>query len=224
MSLKKGLVISGGFRARRAPSPAIRSAANEPNTGFIVPLLKSFADRSRAAHLAQSLIGRVERAGSVCRVPASDVEKLIIKSVREHLKPCPSIDDRDLITTRLARVEVQPKQLIIHLTGAPSATANRRKTAHSVLRVPWQRTSSNRRREILLPEGMPLQHARPIRSETRATLVAAIARGRPRKRVIHNADARVLDRDIQSSKMVHAALLLLMLGARTNGDPVSPSA
>jgi site-specific DNA recombinase len=35
-----------------------------------------------------------------------------------------------------------------------------------------------RRREILLPEGMPSQHARPIRSETRATLVAAIARGR----------------------------------------------
>jgi hypothetical protein len=59
-------------------------------------------------------------------VPASDVEKLIIKSVREHLKPCPSIDDRDLITTQLARVEVQPKQLIIHLTGAPSATAKSR--------------------------------------------------------------------------------------------------
>src|SRR6266480_6997150 len=31
--------------------------------------------------------------------------------------------------------------------------------------------------------------------------------------VIHNADARVLDRNVQSSKMVHAALLLLMLEA-----------
>jgi hypothetical protein len=29
--------------------------------------------------------------------------------------------------------------------------------------------------------------------------------------VIHNADARLLDRNVQSSKMVHAALLLLML-------------
>jgi len=38
-------------------------------------------------------------------------------------------------------------------------------------------------------------------------------------RVIHNADARVLDRDIQSSKIVHAALLLLMLGARTTVTP-----
>src|SRR5690349_18364521 len=37
-------------------------------------------------------------------------------------------------------------------------------------------------------------------------------------RVIHNADARVLDRYVQSSKMVHAALLL-MLGARTTVTP-----
>src|SRR5690348_2642346 len=35
---------------------------------------------------------------------------------------------------------------------------------------------------------------------------------------IHNADARVLDRYVQSSKMVHAALLL-MLGARTTVTP-----
>jgi hypothetical protein len=32
-------------------------------------------------------------------------------------------------------------------------------------------------------------------------------------RIIHNADARLLDRNVQSSKMVHAALLLLMLEA-----------
>src|SRR4029434_11241104 len=33
--------------------------------------------------------------------------------------------------------------------------------------------------------------------------------------VIHNADARLLDRNVQSPKMVHAALLLLMLEAVT---------
>src|SRR5207247_9891343 len=38
-------------------------------------------------------------------------------------------------------------------------------------------------------------------------------------RVIHNADARVLDRYVQSSKIVHAALLLLMLGAPTTVTP-----
>jgi hypothetical protein len=38
-------------------------------------------------------------------------------------------------------------------------------------------------------------------------------------RAIHNADARVLDRNVQSSKIVHAALLFLMLGARTTVTP-----
>src|SRR5665811_747868 len=33
--------------------------------------------------------------------------------------------------------------------------------------------------------------------------------------IIHNADARLLDRHVESSKMVHAALLLLMLEAVT---------
>src|SRR6516225_5050614 len=42
-------------------------------------------------------------------------------------------------------------------------------------------------------------------------------------RVIHNADARVLDRNVQSRKIIHAALLLLMLEA-AHADLVSPSA
>jgi hypothetical protein len=112
-------------------------------------------------------------------VPATDIEALVIKSVREHFKPSQPIDDRSLIHTRVARVEVQPKQLVIRLAEEPKATATRKKTrANGVLHVPWQRTPSTRRREILLPEGTPPQLARPIRSETRATLVAAIARGR----------------------------------------------
>jgi site-specific DNA recombinase len=123
--------------------------------------------------------GTAERTGSVRRVPATEVEALVIKSVREHLKPPSSVDDRSLVTTRLARVDVQPKQLVIHLAGEPNATANRKKTsANGALRIPWQRTLSTRRREILLPEGMSPQQSRPIRSETRATLVAAITRGR----------------------------------------------
>jgi site-specific DNA recombinase len=131
-------------------------------------------------YLSSALLqGIAERAGSVRRAPATDIEALVIKSVREHLKPSQPIDDRSLINTHVARVEVQPKQLVIRLTGEPKATANRKETrANGALHVPWQRIPSTRCREILLPEGMPPQHARPIRSETRATLVAAIARGR----------------------------------------------
>src|SRR6516162_2505066 len=42
-------------------------------------------------------------------------------------------------------------------------------------------------------------------------------------RIIHNADARLLDRHVESSKIVHAVLLLLMLEA-ADADLVSPSA
>jgi hypothetical protein len=41
--------------------------------------------------------------------------------------------------------------------------------------------------------------------------------------LIHNADGGLLDRHVQSSKMVHAALLLLMLEA-VHTDLVSASA
>jgi hypothetical protein len=47
-----------------------------------------------------------------------------------------------------------------------------------ILEIPWRKRIGKRRREILLPDGIPPQHARPIRSETRATLIASIARGR----------------------------------------------
>jgi hypothetical protein len=43
-----------------------------------------------------------------------------------------------------------------------------------VIEVPWCKTPSTRRREVLVPEDA----RRPIRSENRATLVASIARGR----------------------------------------------
>jgi site-specific DNA recombinase len=125
---------------------------------------------------AALLIGAADCAGSVRRVPATDIEALVIKSVREHLKPAAPIDDRNLIEAHVARVEVQPSQLIIHL--AQNEGTNRKASDEGSLRIAWCKEPTTRRREILLPEGTSQQNARPIRSETRATLVASIARGR----------------------------------------------
>ena len=129
-------------------------------------------------YLSSALLhGAAERAGSVRRVPAADIEALVIRSVREHLKPSQEIDDRSLVNTHVARVEVQPEQLIIQLAEAQGS--DRQKAgSNAALQVPWHKTTSTRRREILVPDGMSPQHARPIRSENRATLVASIARGR----------------------------------------------
>jgi site-specific DNA recombinase len=118
-----------------------------------------------------------ERAGSIRRVPAADVEALVVRSVRDHLKLSQPIDDRSLVTTHVAHVEVQPQQLVVQLAQINKSN-RRRSEADKTLHVPWHKTPSTRRREILLPSGTPLEHAHPIRSETRATLVTSIARGR----------------------------------------------
>jgi site-specific DNA recombinase len=123
------------------------------------------------------LNGEGERAGSTSRVPAVEIETLITRSLRERFKLNASIDDRSLINTHVSRVEVQPEHLIIRLAQVQK-TNRQQAGAKRMLHVPWHKTPSKRRREILLPDAIRPENARPIRSETRATLVASIARGR----------------------------------------------
>lgn len=129
-------------------------------------------------YLSSALLqGAAEHAGSVRRVPAAEVEALVVRSVRQHLEPLGPIDDRSLTNIHIERVEVRPKQLVIRLAQA-SGAGPQQTEAIGALHVPWQKTTSTRRREVLLPQGTAPQQVRPIRSETRATLVASIARGR----------------------------------------------
>jgi hypothetical protein len=67
--------------------------------------------------------------------------------------------------------------LVIELANA-NGSDRRRKRSRDVIEVPWRKTLSTRHREILLPESVQPKNARPIRSESRALLVASIARGR----------------------------------------------
>ena len=129
-------------------------------------------------YLSVTLVqGAAERAGSVRRVPAAAIEALVVRSVREHLRLSPTLDDRSLVNTHVARVDVRPHQLVIKLAQPPAANPQK-EGDDGVLHVDWQKTISTRRREIIVPEGAGPQYARPIRAETRATLVASIARGR----------------------------------------------
>jgi hypothetical protein len=122
------------------------------------------------------LQGAGDRAGSISRVPAGKIEATVVKSVREHLNLLPSMDDRSLVNAFVRRVEIQRERLVIQLTDG---SGNSREGGGSrVLHVPWQKTPSTRRRELILPQGGTSQTVRPIPSETRATLIASIARGR----------------------------------------------
>jgi DNA invertase Pin-like site-specific DNA recombinase len=123
------------------------------------------------------LEGRTELAGTVSRVPAVEIEDLIVGTVRDRLNQSAEIEDRALISTHVVRVEVQPDQLMIELSKGKGA-GRKQTRSRNVLKVSWHKMPSKRRREVLVPTSIRPQDARPIRSENRALLVASIARGR----------------------------------------------
>jgi site-specific DNA recombinase len=136
------------------------------------------------------LHGQAERAGSVRRVPAAEIEALVGRAVREHLKDPTQTEDRDLISTHVVRVEVQVDQLAVELNSPkqrqvrgqgngslPDDEPGEQDADRTVLHIPWRKIPSKRRREIIIPKSAAPQGTRPIRAETRAKLVASIARG-----------------------------------------------
>jgi site-specific DNA recombinase len=125
------------------------------------------------------LHGQGGRVGSVRRVPAGEVDALVGSAVRQHFGDSAEIADRDLIRNHVVRVEVQADQLVVELkadtsSSPPNAVDNER----PLVRIPWKKTPMKRRREIIVPASVSPHDRRPIRAETRATLVASMARGR----------------------------------------------
>jgi site-specific DNA recombinase len=145
--------------------------------------------------------GQPDKAATLNRVSATEIETVIISALRKHLKVqsnnkpgaqgSGSPNDKDLISTHIARVDVKPDHLAVQLCGKPDQRSRERHQALSseggmadhananTMVVPWRKTPSKRPREIILPAGTSSrQDLRPIRAETRARLVTAIAKGR----------------------------------------------
>jgi site-specific DNA recombinase len=146
-------------------------------------------------------------------VAAVEIEKLVIGAVRKHLgtrlrnevgaeSPI-SLNDKELLSTHITRVDVKQDHLAIQLVVMPeqgTRTPNGRRSkdyktdinqgesrdrggqSHSdanILVVHWKKTSSRQPREIIPPAPKSSrQDPRPIRAETRAKLVTAIATAR----------------------------------------------
>jgi site-specific DNA recombinase len=123
--------------------------------------------------------------GSVSRVPAAELEDVIVKSLQAHLiaqKEKPSsggtqVGDRKMVQDSITRVDVHEDHLVIRLKSADGEETSD-PTDDQLLSIPWQKPPSRRSRQILLPHGIPRSEVRPTRIERRARLVSAIARGR----------------------------------------------
>jgi site-specific DNA recombinase len=122
-------------------------------------------------------------AGSVSRVPASDIEDTVVKSLKEHFavkqdrstSSKMNLGDRDDLAQLVAGVVVHRDRLIIRLKSDRTDEASDCPDDQS-LTIPWQKPPSKKPRQILLPHNA--SDIRPEQFERRARLVSAIARGR----------------------------------------------
>jgi DNA invertase Pin-like site-specific DNA recombinase len=127
---------------------------------------------------------KTARVGSVSRIPATEIEDVIVKSLHKHLiaqkeKPpkATQVGDRKVLQDSIARIDVHEDHLAIRLKSADDEETSD-STDDRLLSIPWQKQPSKRSRQILLPHGIPRNDVRPTRIERRARLVSAIARGR----------------------------------------------
>jgi hypothetical protein len=129
-------------------------------------------------------VSKTASVGSISRVPAADIEDIIVKSISEHLraqyeKPSSPAEaaDRSTILEHIARIDVHSDRLFIQLKSNEAEEEANANDGH-VISIPWQKPPSKRSRQILLPHGASRAAVRPERAERRARLVAVIARGR----------------------------------------------
>ena len=130
---------------------------------------------------------KTAKVGSVTRVPAADVEEIVVKNLNEHLRGQigkSATIGPSAITEFIDRIEVHKDRLAVQLK--PQLTEATIKTADDIeepaadllLSIPWQKPPVKRFREVLLPHGSSRKETRPERPERRLRLVSSIARGR----------------------------------------------
>jgi DNA invertase Pin-like site-specific DNA recombinase len=170
------------------PSPARRAASEAPLIGRI---FDDRGNRMSPSHTrkrgityryyisAPLLQGQPERAGMIRRVPAVEIEKIVADALRREIGPTQTAHgDERLLNDHVSRVEVHPNKLMVDIKALQHPSSTDRKSNRRTLQVPWKKPPSKRRREIIPPTSSNGKDFRPIRIETRATLIAAIAQGR----------------------------------------------
>src|ERR1700710_1789175 len=128
---------------------------------------------------------KIASLGSVSRIPATEIEDIVVKSINEHLiarKERPAagaanVGDRKLVIERSARIDVHEDRLVIRLKSVGGEEASDA-ADENLISIPWRKPPSRKSRQILVPLGVPKSDVRRTRIERRARLVSAIARGR----------------------------------------------
>jgi len=113
--------------------------------------------------------------------PIVDYQRCIVEALnvlRREINAPADIEDGDLITIHVGRVEVRPKQLMLELKAQAGDQDEDGSAEPKVIEIPWTKPPSKRRREIIVSDSASKEDTRPIRADARVRLVVAIAQGR----------------------------------------------
>jgi hypothetical protein len=96
------------------------------------------------------------------RLPAAEIEDIIVKTINAHLiasreRPASgaaNIGDGKAVTERAERIDVHLDRLVIRLKAVDREEASEA-ADENVVSIPWQKPSSRRSRQILVPHGVP---------------------------------------------------------------------
>jgi site-specific DNA recombinase len=141
-------------------------------------------------YVSQALIqNRKAEVGSVARVPAPEIETLVLDGIRKHLaaseEPPTAVADRDLIQHHIEHVVIKPQAVEVHLLPESEArvqagtddTGNsdyKQPSSTTTITLPWTAPSFSAVKGIVhAPSAAPA-----MKPETRETLLGAIAKAR----------------------------------------------
>ena len=166
--------------------------------------------------------GQKGQSGSVHRVPAIEIETIVVKAIREQLGLPSGSDDRDLFAAYVESVRVHSDRIMIVMNQSDlenSATSAddpiEDPAAPVTLAIPWSKAATKRHREIIVPEGGSDRRVRPARAETRDKLLTSIAQGRRWLSQVISGSASIdaiTEREGCSPRRVNMMLSLAFLG------------
>ena len=126
--------------------------------------------------------GRKEEAGSVARIPAMDIEQIVMEAMKQTLRSASprskTLSDTEMTRDHIERIVVRPRSIEIAMTGAEQGSDDDDNTNQNIVRVAWSGRINNPRREVLAPRGLDASPSPAMRSQPRAKLIVAIATAR----------------------------------------------
>jgi site-specific DNA recombinase len=155
------------------------------------------------------LDGRKDACGTHPRVPADQIESLVVEAARVHrgVSGTGGDDIREVLQS-VRRIVIAKETLSIELD-------NTKGNEQGVLEISWKPKPGKPKREVIEPASGATGDERPIRSEVRVTLVRAIALGRLWLQELVTGSMKDTDqiatREERSKRSVHMMMSLAFL-------------